>query len=275
MAKQIISRSTATPGFLGLIIDLSGSTAHDGIFNSILSALYQILDMLVTRNTVMDKVKDRMHVAVVGYNSRVYPLFQGTLTELDDFLVNYTRDDFLQDRPEVKPQGLTHMGDAVAYMADLASQFVDGQRSKGVAVPQAVVMHIGDGFPEERNRTDEEARRHFSEEAQRIMQIKCDDGNLLFFNIHFNPGSERPETVMPATTDRISDEDVRLLYDNSSVIPDDWISYARAQGFDTAVTGSRGMMSNTREPAQLLRFMSWGTLTAPARVRETDIDDNV
>ncbi len=275
MARQIISRSTRTRGFLGLIIDLSGSTAHDGIFKFILSALYQILDMLVTRNTVMDKVKDRMQVAVVGYNSRVYPLFQGTLTELDDFLANYTRDNFLQDRPEVKPQGLTHMGDAVAYMANLASRFVEGQRSKGVTVPQAVIMHISDGFPEERDRTDEEARRHFSEEARRIMEIKCDDGDLLLFNIHFNPGSERPETVMPDTVDGITDEDVRLLYDNSSVIPDDWISYARAQGFDTAANGSRGMISNAHEPAQLLRFLSFGTLTAPARVRETDIDYNL
>jgi hypothetical protein len=79
---------------------------------------------------------------------------------------------------------------------------------------------------------------------------------------------------MPSSADRISDPDVRLLYDNSSVIPDDWISYAQAQGFDMAESGSVGMMSNTRETAQLLRFISFGTLTAPARVRETDIDDN-
>ena len=273
MAKALISRSTDSPSFIGLGIDVSGSTAHDNIFDLILRALYRILDTLVIRNTVMDSVKDRVMVSIVAFNSNVYPVFQGFLSDLDEFLTNYDGDNFLRDRPEITPRGLTHMGDAISTLADQAQQFAESQRRKGASVPQPVIMIISDGYPEERNRNDEQARAHVSEEARRAMAIEGDDGNLLLFNIHFNPGSTRPELVMPASETGINDEDVRFLYSISSTIPDDWIAYAVAQGFSTAVSGSHGMISNARDESQLLRFLQFGTLTAPARIRETDFDD--
>lgn len=271
MANTTIPRGSNSPGLFVFLVDLSGSTARDGKHESILRAVYESLDSMVTRCTVMDQLKERFVVYIIGFNSTTHVLFHGGVLETDNLLAKYTSDNFLQDMKEAEPKGLTCAGDAIAFSNDLVRQYVDGQRSKGQKVPDPIFMMVWDGFPEEAEGTDEQARAHFLSEAQRAMEIRSDSGNLLFFNIHFEPGGSNSELIMPSSADSIADEDVRALFDASSELPEEWINNAHAQGFNSVTNGSRGMISNAHDFSLLTRFIQFGTITGLGRQRERDM----
>jgi len=272
MANKSISRGTTSPGTFCFIVDFSGSTARDGKYKTFLRAVFECLDSMVTRCTVMDQLKERFKVYIIGFNSKPTLLFQGGVQETDDLLANYTADNFLQDRPEVRPEGLTCAGDAIAFGTNLVLPAIEQQRSKGQPVPDPIFMMCWDGFPEEPGRTDAQARNHFLAEARRAQEVKSDDGHLLFFNIHFEPGGNSPEFIMPASASGITDEDVQALYEASSEIPEEWVSYAHAQGFNNVKSGCRGMISNAHDYSLLTRFIQFGTITGLGRQREREQD---
>lgn len=262
---QKLPWGTPHPGHLVYLIDLSGSMEEHNKVQDVMSVVFECLDNLVARCTVMASIKERFSLTVIGYNSDVIPLFKGSVEQIDELLSERYGQPLFDIDGVAKPQWQTYMADAYDAAREDVEQWISEQRAKGVSVPVPIVINITDGHPEEHLRTEAQATERALEAAKRLMQVRADDSNALLFNIHYEPASGTAELILPKNEP--ADTRRRFLYNASSVLNEDDVNVARAKGLEQAVPGCHGMVSNAKDKKLLLNFVemasSLGTSEKP------------
>ena len=250
---QKLAWGTPHPGHLVYLIDLSGSMEEHNKVQDVMSVVFERLENLGARCTVMASIKERFSLTVIGYNSEVIPLFKGGVEQVDELLSMRYGQPLFDINGVAKPQWQTYMADAFDAAREDVEQWIKDQRAKGMPVPVPIVINITDGHPEEYQRTEAQSTERALEAAQRLMQVRADDSNTLLFNIHYEPASGTAELILPKTEP--ADTRRRFLYNASSVLNADDVNVARAKGLEQAVPGCHGMVSNAQDKKLLLNFV--------------------
>lgn len=253
------------PGHLVYLVDISGSTGRQingttPLIDIIIGSLNKLFSSLISQCEAGDNYLNYFSVTVIGYNSDIVTLYKGkTSEEVADFFFDSQARGYLFDTSkEAKPQWQTYMADAFDAAAKDIEEWMKEQRAAGKPVPAPVVINITDGVPEENGLTYEQAREKALAAAKRLKAIKGDDGNLLFFNVHFSPDSAAPTIALPSAAP--TDTAVRFLYEASSPLPEKSVERARQLWADSNVgEQSRFMISNEKDPKRLLQFIDFGS----------------
>lgn len=95
--------------------------------------------------------------------------------------------------------------------------------------------------------------------AEPIKSLQTDDGNVLLFNCHLSMQAADP-FVFPHSNEVLPEELARVLFEMSSVLPDELFERAQAEGFEVQ-SGARGMVYNA-DMISLLQFLDMGTRVA-------------
>ena len=241
---------TPHPGHLVYLIDLSGSMEEHNKVQDVMSVVFECLDNLVARCTVMASIKERFSLTVLGYNSDVFTLFKGGVAEIDELLSERYGQPLFDINGVAKPQWQTYMADAYDAAREDIEQWKTQQKAKNLPIPVPIVINITDGHPEEYQKTEAQATERALEAARRLMQVRGDDSNTLLFNIHYEPASGTAEMILPKNEP--ADTRRRFLFNASSVLDDDDVNVARAKGLEQAVPGCHGMVSNAQDKMLLL-----------------------
>ena len=244
---------TPHPGHLVYLIDLSGSMEERNKVQDVMSVVFECLDNLVARCTVMASIKERFSLTVLGYNSDVFTLFKGGVAEIDELLSERYGQPLFDINGVAKPQWQTYMADAYDAAREDIEQWKTQQKAKNLPIPVPIVINITDGHPEEYQKTEAQATERALEAARRLMQVRGDDSNTLLFNIHYEPASGTAEMILPKNEP--ADTRRRFLFNASSVLDDDDVNVARAKGLEQAVPGCHGMVSNAQDKKLLLNFV--------------------
>ena len=110
-----------------------------------------------------------------------------------------------------------------------------------------IVVNITDG-----EATDGDPRNV----AKVIREMKSDDGNVLLFNLHISSQMGAP-VLFPDSTEGLTDEYAKLLFEMSSPLPEYMRSFALQDGYSVA-PGARGFVFNG-DIVSLISFLDIGT----------------
>ena len=256
---------TQHPGHLTILIDLSQSMSMEEGWNKnvddVLEAVTTLLEEIKSRGVENEEIYERFSVTVLGYNSKVFTLFEGGVEKLVDRFNSIEEGEPLFDKnKDAKPQFQTYTTLAFEAACKDIKNWIKKQRDAKMPVPAPIVIHITDGKPEEINKTFEQCCKEAKEKAQELKSIMADDGNTLFFNIHFNNATKEDKTVMFPSTPP-SDKFKRFLYDISSELAPKFVILAQEKFNLPAELGSRGMISDCKDKTMLLKFITWSSLT--------------
>ncbi|MBR1434812.1 MAG: VWA domain-containing protein [Bacteroidales bacterium] len=264
---------TKHPALLLILIDNSGSTRAGDIYKKIFRAVYSQLEELYYSCAVFGRVKERVHVIVICYNSAPTTLFEGGIQDIKDLILDrYTSENLFGDIPDASPGGQTDMAKAFAHAGKAVRVWLDLQKAKGVPVYDILVENATDGYPEVQGLSESEARSAALREASTLRSVKTDGEDLVLFNIHYDPSSGAPTVLTPLSDDGITDPDVQFLYDASSVLPASWTEYVGTRDeLDFIGNGSRAMVSNLKDESVLVHLFHFGTITmvSSGRPKET------
>ena len=205
-------------------------------------------------------VRDRCHVAVIGYGGQGKSLLvAGKPSEMESLikrvevipqkvpdgaggLVNI---DFqMPIWVEAAASGGTPMNEGFSFAKDLINAWIT---ENPTSFPP-ICINITDGEPN--NEPEAEA------EAARLRQCSTSDGQTLLFNAHIgNPADG--EVTVPSSDGQLSDNLARFLFRISSEIPASMVGAARNVGFNPQ-PGSRGMIMNAGAEA-LTKLIQFGS----------------
>lgn len=115
------------------------------------------------------------------------------------------------------------------------------------------VLHITDG-----ESTDGDPEQL----AFQLRQIKTNDGEVLFFNLHVSSSGSDP-IEFSASEQSLPDAYAKLLFRMSSQLPDHLIRFAQEKGFTVSME-SRGFMFNA-DAIQIVDFFDIGTRASQMR----------
>lgn len=275
MANYNLGWSTGHPGLLIYLVDLSGSMRWDEKINRVSKTISDALFATVAPSQLKDgSFLNNFEVRVIGYNQKTYDIFSGNVEQIADRL-NDVGDFFFEfgENSPYKPQGLTHMAMAFEKVGDVVSQWISRQNAAGRPTPAPMVLHITDGFPEEKDTPDALAEEHARKAAARLLDMAVPDGKLLLFNMHIDgkPGATEP---MYFPTSAPSDKRRKLLFDISSPMEEIFVQRGGELRNARPQKGSRFMVSNVSNNnilAELIRFGS-SVSSRGAGPRETPID---
>lgn len=264
------------PGHIVYLIDLSGSMAYQGKFEIIKEVIQKVSNLVVSMckesvrirengESVNRKiVKNRVSVTILGYNSKIIKLFEGTAIELNDKLkeakiMESTTQKFplYETFPnKVNPTSMTYTEMAFKAALNDIKQWIAHQEQEGKPIPAPVVIHITDGHPEEKDVEESVSIRNALQVAKEIQNVEVNDGKALLFNIHFDGNPQTKPLRFP--TQAPNDERRRFLYEASSPLPPKFCQSARAIGLD-ASDNCRFMISNENEKDLLVRLIEFGS----------------
>lgn len=275
----------ANPGLLIYLVDQSYSMNDpwaDG--NSLAEQTALVINRCI--NETIQKftdisvgVKESANVVIIGYggiekSESAYLIQKGTIKELADKplrieTVNKKVPDGAGGLVEVKfdmpiwiePKGV--WGTPMASAFDMAYQIIDGwvtkkqnrQTSPDAKAgqpsmdPVPIVINVTDGVP-----TDD--KQEVRDNANKIKNISCPDGNPLIFNVHLSPASGT-EIQFPSQKPS-GDEATELMYDLSSELPEAFVSDAKGAGFDVN-GGEKTFISNCKTVEKFIAFLNFGT----------------
>ena len=205
-------------------------------------------------------IKDRCHVSVIGYGAQVECLIAGMISDVFHSPIATRKETRLISDPaggtvEIEtevPIWLQPMADngtpmhtAFEYAAEIAGKWC-GEHPNNFP---PVVFNITDGAATEPDLT--------IYAAEKVMNIRTEDGNLLVFNVHI--ANSRDEVIFPHSTAPFAgDPFAQFLFGISSVLPESLRRVAKKQGFDSH-PDARCMGYNALEDT-LIRMLEFGTL---------------
>ena len=205
-------------------------------------------------------IKDRCHVSVIGYGAQVECLIDGMISDV------YNSPIATRKVPRLLPDGAggtieieadvpiwlqpmadngTPMHTAFEYAAEIAGKWCSEHPNNF----PPVVFNITDGAATEPDLT--------IAAAQKVMNIRTEDGNVLVFNVHIaDSGSE---VTFPHNTAPFADDIfAKFLFGISSVLPEPLRCEAETHGFDPQ-PDARCLGYNAPE-ATLIKMLQFGTL---------------
>jgi hypothetical protein len=253
---------STTPGLFIILVDQSDSMGDpyternkaEFAALAVNRTIYEILELCMEG----EKIKDRCHIAAIGYGAQTEMLMGGRPSEIENPLhgyANYARKmsdgagglvDVEQRLPIwVKPAHSN--GTPMAAAFTLAADLIQAWTRENPDNFPPIVFNITDGQPDDADAT--------KAEAQRVSSLGTSDGRTLVYNCHIGTGT--PEIKLPANTDALTNPGAQLLYDISSVIPQELFFLAERAGL-TPQAGSRGLCMNAT-PETLIKLLTFGT----------------
>lgn len=277
---------TPTPGHITYLVDLSGSMSNDNPsrLSLVMDCLFSTLDELRLSCKAMRNYNERFTVTVLGYNQKVFTLFKGGVKDLSKIILNYKNDKFQEyqkEHPEeifhlfshqieidndndklkatynggFEPRGCTYTYDAFEAAYEDVKNWIDTHDKD--LIPAPIVIHVTDGRPENPNLTEEEIITRVKKSAEKLKSLKVADGNVMLFNVLYNPRAEGT-IILPPTPP--SDKWANLLYEASSVISGAFVVNGQNCGLKEAEEGSRALIYNAKDKAMILKFILLGSI---------------
>lgn len=252
---------TNHPGHIVYLLDLSGSMKGERV-EELSHVLLKVSSNLIAMNKEYNELKNRFSVSIIGYNSRVFQIFKGSLRELMEIRNNALRNK--TPMFDLKPEWQTYTAAGLRAAAADIREWISAQKSAGILTPAPIVIHVTDGDPFQADMSPEAAAQEARKAADELKSISTSDGNALLFNIHVEPGKpvQRFLSAPPA------DPHLKFLYDISSELNDVFVSRAKtalselvSEGVDVNAikTGSRFMVSNETNKDILVRLIVFGS----------------
>lgn len=252
---------TNHPGHIVYLLDLSYSMKGERV-KELLDILLRVSSNLIAMNKEGRELKDRFTISVIGYNSKVFTIFEGNVSELKE-----KRDAALRNKTpmfDLNPEWQTYTALGLRAAAKDIKDWIAKQTNAGKLTPAPVVIHITDGKPCETERSSEAAMLDAKAAADELKSISVPDGNTLLFNIHIEPGkpAQRFLSTPPADTH------LQFLYEISSELDATFVSRAKSALFelksegvdlDSIEIGSRFMVSNETNKDILVRLIVFGS----------------
>ena len=272
--------SSATPGYIIFLVDQSGSMAEN-YANSRTKAEFTALVInrtindLIFTNSAGDKIKDRVFISIIGYGGKggnsVDDIRSDYLSSFADAPLRLERIkkkisdgggglvEIEEEMPvfvEPTANGLTPMGEALAF----CKQLIEGWINKKPDNPAPVIINVSDGFPYEGQNGDEPGKT--KKFAKEVMSISTIDGSPLIFNVHIGNGGK--ELGFEESESQLVNDETKLLFNISSIVPDSYRDAAKKHGFPLA-PNSRGFVSNAG-PETLIKFINFGSSGGTDRI---------
>ena len=256
-----------SPGLIIILVDQSGSMGAS--YGSSTRAEFAALAVNRTIYEIVascrkgEKISDRCTVTVIGYGKSVSAVVAGSPSQIANpphgtqtlkkqgsdgagGLVEVDWNLGVWVKPEA--DNGTPMAEAMNLAADLAEAWT---RDKPDNFPP-IFINITDGEPNDWNSG---AAPDTRAAAQRIARLSTNDGAALLYNCHIGTGTQ--ENKLPTSAASLPDDFARLLFDISSVIPEQLLPLARNSGL-MAEQGSRGIIINA-SPEALTRLLVFGS----------------
>ncbi len=268
----------ANPGCILFLLDQSGSMVEPLAGDTSTSKAVVAADTInkLLMNTVLSCTKNAdegprnyFDVGVIGYGAHrgVGPNFGGALAgrvlvSIKDLAANPLR---IEERMRKVPDGAggliaapiklplwfepvaengTPMQEAVQLATANLAKWV--KRHRGSYPP--IVVNITDGMPNQN--TDPVAA------ARALRTLATDDGDVLLYNVHLSTLASHP-IQFPDDTVALPDDYARMLFEMSSVLPQQIQQELKMEGYAVAPT-SRGFIFNS-DPVGFIQFLDIGT----------------
>ena len=271
MAANDMQWSSATPGFLIILIDQSGSmlSPYSGnesrtVFAS--KVINRVINEIIQKNFT----KNRCFISVIGYNHNVKELCSGYLTDLYN---NPLRIETIKKKisdgagglveQEIKmpiwiepitQDGATNMKGAFLMAKQLVEKWMQDKPQN----PAPVIINISDGIPYYEGKDPHICMQETIQVAKDIMNLSCEDGNVLIFNAHIdNNGNQTVKC--PSEKDEVKEagEGAEFLFEITSVIPEGYKDAASKNDL-TIKDGAHGCIfaANEIDLINLINFRS-------------------
>ena len=275
MAANDMQWSSATPGLLIILIDQSGSmlSPYSGnesrtVFAS--KVINRVINEIIQKNFNGDKPKNRCFISVIGYNHNVKELCSGYLTELYN---NPLRIETIKKKisdgagglveQEIKmpiwiepitQDGATNMKGAFLMAKQLVEKWMQDKPQN----PAPVIINISDGIPYYEGKDPHICMQETIQVAKDIMNLSCEDGNVLIFNAHIdNNGNQTVKC--PSEKDEVKEagEGAEFLFEITSVIPEGYKDAASKNDL-TIKDGAHGCIFAANE-IDLINLINFGS----------------
>jgi len=271
MAQNDKQWSSATPGLLIFLIDQSGSMTlpyQEGKTKSEFAAMAvnACIQNVLDKNQNGQSFKDRCNIAVLGYDSSVHVLCNGTLSQLSE---NYLRletiakkvsdgagglVDVTIERPvwvdPIKDDQVTNMKQAFEDAKKLVEKWNERPDS-----PAPVIINISDGAPYYDGKSISICMEETRLVAEEIMNMSNSDGHPLIFNARIERDGQKIE--FPNDISQCEGAEAQFLYNISSVIPESYKG-AAAKNELAMKEGSRGCIFEA-DGVQLIKLINFGS----------------
>lgn len=255
--------SSARPGLIIFLIDQSGSMYEDfGIGESkadfATKAVNRAINELILTNSDGTAVKDRCFISIIGYGKSVSELRSDYLNALADnpLKINKIRkkvpdgagglveiEDEMPIWFESACDNGTPMTEALDVAFDLCQKWIQQKPDN----PVPIVLNISDGMPNSKDTA--------LTSGQKIMNLSCNDGNVLLLNVHIAAGGG-VKIIFPNNDSNLNDHS-KFLYNMSSVIPNEYHAAADKAGLPV-VQGSKGFIYQA-DAEYLIKFIQFGS----------------
>lgn len=271
MAANDMQWSSATPGFLIILIDQSGSmlSPYSGnesrtVFAS--KVINRVINEIIQKNFT----KNRCFISVIGYNHNVKELCSGYLTDLYN---NPLRIETIKKKisdgagglveQEIKmpiwiepitQDGATNMKGAFLMAKQLVEKWMQDKPQN----PAPVIINISDGIPYYEGKDPHICMQETIQVAKDIMNLSCEDGNVLIFNAHIdNNGNQTVKC--PSEKDEVKEagEGAEFLFEITSVIPEGYKDAASKNDL-TIKDGAHGCIFAANE-IDLINLINFGS----------------
>jgi len=270
-SKQI---SSTSPGLFVILVDQSDSMGDPYEARDKESTYKDEFAALAVNRTISeilescqdgDKMKDRCHIAVIGYGKTTQLLIEGLPTEIED--PTYGTRTVKGKQPDgaggfseveeeigiwVKP--VHNNGTPMATAFGAAADLIEAWTAENPANFPPIVFNITDGEPDDINQGASATRSA----AQRVADCHTTDGKVLIYNCHIGIGT--PEVILPSSEQSLATPSAKLLFQMSSVIPQELFRLAENAGL-APQTGSRGFCMNAT-PETLTKLLDFGSAKA-------------
>ena len=263
MAYSNVPIGTPNPGCFVILVDQSYSMSGQWQTGTKAEVAALIVSRLIYEIGLAcdtgQEIKNRCHVSVIGYGAEVECLIDGMISDvfhspIATRKVTKSLPDGAGGTVEVEadaPIWLQPMADngtpmhtAFEYAAEVAGKWCSEHPNNF----PPVVFNITDGAATEPDLT--------IAAAQKVMNIRTEDGNVLVFNFHI--ASSRDEVIFPHSTARFAgDPFAQFLFGISSVLPEPLRREAETHGFDPQ-PDARCLVYNAHE-ATLIKMLQFGS----------------
>ncbi|MHA1410023.1 MAG: VWA domain-containing protein [Candidatus Odinarchaeia archaeon] len=272
-----ISRSNPTCFFF--LIDQSGSmedsfggsTVTGSKAVAVADAVNRLIQNLVLRCAKAEGVRDYFYIGVIGYGVAVGPAWTGAHSGKDLVPISQIGNQpaKVEDRQQKIPDGAGGILEQNVKFPTWFDPVANGPTPMKTAFQRAdklltnwladhpdcyppIVINISDGEP-----TDSNAPYHdLIDLTDSIKRLQSTDGNVLIYNLHLSSRSENP-IEFPADKNLLPDDHARLLYDMSSILPENIRNEALNEGF-SVTENSRGFIFNS-DIVKVVQFLDIGT----------------
>lgn len=264
--------SSATPGLLIILLDQSGSMTNkydDNMTKSEFAskAVNRVINTLIQRNFDGESPKNRAFISVIGYDNAVHELCSGYLKDLDAKPLRI--EEVMKKQSDgaggvveipykmpvwVEPitkDGYTNMKGAL----EMAKAIVERWMVDKPGHPAPVVINISDGAPYYDGKTTEACMDETTQIAKQLMDLKCEDGNVLLFNALIKKAGAN--IVFPSDVAEGSSDEARFVFNISSEVPQAYAA-AAAKNELPLKEGSRGCIFEA-DGVQLVSLIDFGS----------------